>query len=176
MFCVSSLVLAFALAVLGITGCAPTAQDSGAIPAVVPPVVPKEADLGSPERAVKSYTDWISFAYRVLDSEVATHTFTPHEEVRVNSYVQYNRIEGRGIEQFLADADYEQLKSRGATATLVGDEFWRYRYFDIEETRYLTGPLEASYDVTYTVVRQTDGRWLVDKVDVNRLDEPAAQE
>ncbi len=139
-------------------------------------VTPPEADLSEPESAVKSYTDWISYAYRVLDSDVATHTFTSYEEVRVNSYVQYNLQQGRGIEQFLADYDYDLVATTDATATVVGSEFWRYRYFALDGSRYLTEPREASYDVTYTVVLGEDGLWRVDKVEVKRLDTPGAED
>lgn len=143
--------------------------------AVVPPVVPDAPVLTTPEEAVRSYTDWISYAYRILDSEIATHAFSPFEEVNVNSYVQYNLMENRAIEQALADASYKRVRSNEGTVTLVGQEFWRYRYIDPQRQRYLTPPMEASYDITYTVVRQPDGRWLVDKVLAERRDEPEKQ-
>ena len=144
--------------------------------AAVPPVVPSEPDLATPEAAIRSYADWISYAYRILDSDTATQTFTPNEEVRVDAYVQYNLIEGRAIEQYLERSAYKRVKpSSEDTVTLAGSEFWRYRYIDPVRQRYTTGPLEASYDATYTVVRSEDGLWRVDAVEAKRLDEPVPQ-
>lgn len=144
--------------------------------AAVPPVVPSKPDLTTAQAAVRSYADWISYAYRILDSDTATQTFTPNEEVRVDAYVQYNLIEGRAIEQYLERSDYKRVKPSGeATVTLAGSEFWRYRYIDPARQSYTTGPLEASYDATYTVVRSSDGLWRVDSVEVVRRGEPEPQ-
>lgn len=153
-----------------IAGCG---ADSGTpvVGPVVPPVVPADPDLSTPESAVRSYTDWISYAYRVQDSDVATHAFSEWEEVRVNSYVQYNKLESRAIEQMLQRSAYERVRSSDSTVTLVGSEYWLYRYMAPDESKYLTGPLEASYDVTYTVVFVKDKGWLVDKVEVDSTEE-----
>ena len=62
---------------------------------------PDPADLTTPEAAVVSYLDWVSYAYLLSDSSVATQTMTPWEEVRVDSYIELNRQQGRGIEQSL---------------------------------------------------------------------------
>lgn len=164
------------LALALLTGCS---SDPGVTvsDAAIPPVVPSEPILTNPEAAVRSYADWIGYAYRVLDSDVATRTFTPNEEVRVDSYVQYNLMEGRAIEQHLQRSDYERVKpSSEGTVTLAGSEYWLYRYIDPQKQSYLTAPLEASYEITYTVVRQDDGRWLVDKVRAKLLDEPVSPE
>lgn len=172
---VLALTITLSLAMVLLSGCSadPVVTVSDA---VVPPVVPAEPDLRNPEGAVRSYTDWISYAYRVLDSDVATRTFTPNEEVRVDSYVQYNLIEGRAIEQHLQRSDYERVKPSGEdTVTLAGSEYWLYRYIDPARQVYATGPLEASYDATYTVVKSADGLWRVDSVEVTRLDEPEPQ-
>ncbi len=160
-------VLAIVTAVL--VGCG-SGEESGVVYPIAPAVRPAEPNLTTPEDAVESYTDWISYAYRVMDSEVATHAFSLYEEVNVNSYVQYNAMEGKGLEQFLQRSDYDLVAASDTTATIVGDEYWLYRYFAADQSKYLTSPKEASYEVTYTVVHQDDGRWLVDKVEVTRLD------
>lgn len=162
------------LAMMLASGCSGRAAQPVLTP-IAPPAQPDPADLSTPEAAVKSYTDWVSYAYRVLDSDVATHTFTPYEEVRVNSYVQYNIQEGKGLEQSLNKSSYRRTSSSESTVTLVGSEYWLYRYFASDGSKYLTGPTEASYDVTYTVVRQDKARWLVDRVRVTRLDPPESQ-
>lgn len=169
------LVTSLLFLLLGTFGCSKDAA-TVSTPGVVPPVMPKRANLSTPESAVESYADWISYAYRVLDSEVASHTFTPFEEVRVNSYVQYNKTEGRAIEQMLAEHQYRRVKSSPSTVTVVGSEYWRYRYIDVRLMNYLTSPADASYEVTYTVVKSEDGAWLVDDVEVTRLDEPEVLE
>jgi len=64
-----------------------------------PGVQPPPPMLRDPRTAVCSYQLWISYAYRVLNSDVASMTFDPYEEVRVNSYVMYNLQEGRAIDQ-----------------------------------------------------------------------------
>jgi hypothetical protein len=163
--------LAACLIALSSTGCSGGSDEPTFTGSVVPPIRPGAPELSTPEAAVRSYTDWISYAYRILDSDVATHAFSEWEEVRVNSYVQYNKIEGRAIEQSLVTSEYDRAKSTDSTATIVGKEYWRYRYIAADGSKYLTGPLDASYDVTYTVVRKDVGTWLVDRVEVNRLDE-----
>lgn len=142
-------------------GCTPSVKSADTPD---PPLMPPAPTLTDPVAAVYSYTDWISYAYQVSDSDVATHTFTSFEEVRVNSYVQYNLLEGRTIDQRLVDADYVVVESTPQTATVTGTEQWRYRYTSSDRTEYTSEPLEISYEVTYTVVQDETGRWLVDKV------------
>ena len=71
---------------------------SPGVKAVAAPAAP---DLSTPLSSVKSYLDWTTYAYLIGDSDVATMTFSPAEEVRVNSYVQLNKEKGRLIEQKL---------------------------------------------------------------------------
>lgn len=129
--------------------------------------VPPPPMLRNPRSAVYSYSLWISFAYRVMNSDVATIAFSPYEEVRVNSYVQYNKEKGRALDQVLREQKVKQVKQVSeTTATVATAEKWKYRYIDINSGAY-DGPwLDATYDVTYTVVydRKRPG-WLVDKVD-----------
>lgn len=170
---VVSIVAVIASIVLA-AGCTPVPPAFEATPkAIAPPARPDEPRLSTPLEAIRSYTDWISYAYRVMDSNVATHAFSEYEEVNVNSYVQYNMMESRGLEQSLQRSDYDVVKSTDSSATVVGTEYWLYRYFALDQSKYLTGPLEASYDITYTVVRKPDGRWLVDKVEASRTDKNA---
>src|SRR5574340_859099 len=80
-------------------GCSdPSGQRAGSVGDAVQPA---PQDLSTPESAVRSYLDWVSFAYRMANSDIPTATMTPEEGVRVDSYIQLNRTEGKGIEQSL---------------------------------------------------------------------------
>lgn len=140
---------------------------AGEFPESIPPsvTVPPPPMLDSPRAAVLSYLLWISYAYRVLNSEVASATFSVNEEVGVNSYVQKNKEEGTALDQRLVDLKINKMQSAGATATLEAREVWRYRYIDRATGRYSSEPLDAVYDTVYTVVKNKEtGSWQVDDV------------
>lgn len=158
--------VAFVLAVALGAGCSPVAVTS-----VGEPVIPPAPDLSAPAPAVRSYLDWTSLAFRMANSSLSTHTHTPAEEVRVDSYIELNRQRGRGIEQALAAFDSSMARSGEPTALVTTQETWEYRYFSLKTLEYLSPPHTASYEVTYTVVRQPDGRWLVGSVDARALGE-----
>lgn len=107
----------------------------------------------------------------MANSEAATLTHTPYEGVRVDSYIELNRQKGQGIEQTLTAFESRVAESEEPTSLVATREQWSYRYFSLETLEYLTQSLVASYEVTYTVVRQPDGRWLVDSVDARPLGE-----
>lgn len=127
-------------------------------------VAPAPWDLSTPETAVRSYLDWVSFSYRMANSDIPTATMTPEEGVRVDSYIQLNRIEGRGIEQFLDLFEITSVSQEASTAVVTARESWRYRYFSLDTLKYLTEEYTASYDTTYTLVVRPEG-WLVDRVE-----------
>lgn len=139
----------------------------GEFPDKIPfdPVEPPPPMLRDPKTAVYSYLIWISYAYRILNSEVATHAFDVWEEVRVNSYVELNRQEGRAIDQRLIKFEPTLVKSEGSTATVSVREEWVYRYISIADGTYSSKPLAVSYDSTYTVVNTDNKGWLVHKVE-----------
>ena len=121
--------------------------------------------LTTPESAVRSYLDWTSYAYRIGQSIVATTTMSASEEVRVDSYVQYNLEKLRLIDQTLKSVTFGK-PSVGSTSTLVpAHEQWTYRYVSIETAGKTTaGPYSAAYDSIYTVVKSKKGTWAVDSV------------
>ena len=119
--------------------------------------------LTKPESSVYSYLLWISYAYRVLNSDVAVAAFSPYEEVRVSSYVEYNREQGRAIDQRLVGQIVRSVSSEGATSTVATVDAWKYRYIDIKTGKYSSPIHDASYDSTYTLVKSDKG-WLVDSV------------
>lgn len=128
--------------------------------------------LDTPESAVRSYLDWTAYAYRIARSDVATPTMTPYEEVRVDSYVQYNIQKSRIIDQTLESITFGK-PSVGTTSTLVPvKETWSYRYVSIEKAgETIGGPYSASYDSTYTVVESVKGVWQVDSAVTTALGE-----
>jgi hypothetical protein len=132
---------------------------------------PKPADLKTPESAVRSYLDWTSYAYRIGLSGAANHVMTSVEEVRVNSFVQYNAQKSRLISQTLDSITFGK-PSVGTTNTLVpAKEKWTYSYLSIAVgNKAIGGPYTASYDTTYTVVKdEAKGVWLVDSVKAKAL-------
>lgn len=136
-----------------------------------PAQAPPPPMLREPRSAVYSYQLWISYAYRILNSDVASRTFSPYEEVRVNSYVELNRQEGRAIDQRLLKADVRSERSQGSTATVALREFWVYRYIDTKTGAYKTPVYNATYDTTYTVVKQK-GDWVVESVQAQPVGGP----
>ncbi|MEI8083464.1 MAG: hypothetical protein WCI74_16630 [Actinomycetes bacterium] len=154
----------------GTTGSGSAAQSVEATPGTFPATTPKPGEqppppaLNDPRTAVYSYQLWISYAYRVLNSDVASRTFDPSEEVRVNSYVMYNFQEGRAIDQRLLVATVKSSESQGSTATVAMHEEWVYRYISTQTGKYTTPALNASYETTYTLVRQNDD-WVVHSVE-----------
>lgn len=128
------------------------------------PKSPAPVVNADPESAVRSYLGWITLAYRILNSDVASPTFTPEEEVRVNSYVEFNRQQGRAIDQRLVEFRVVELESVGSTATLAAREVWHYRYISTQTGEYSGESHAVSYDTTYTVVSDAAGGWRVASV------------
>jgi len=164
----AALVVLLAVAV-PLTGCA-EATDSVAPQGPARAIQPDPADLATPEAAVASYLDWISYAYLISDSSVATQTMTAWEGVRVDSYVELNRQQGRGIEQSLTQFQVTAVSSAEPTSTIQTNEEWEYRYFDPETFEYLSDSLSASYEAIYTLILDGE-RWLVDSVEATPLSE-----
>jgi len=128
---------------------------------------PKPPTLTTPEAAVRSYLDWISYAYRTGNSEVAKPVMGALEEVRVNSYVQYNLQEhNRVVDQTLESITFGTPVSRDAsTTTLPAAEKWSYKWVSVAEAgKVVGGPFSATYDTTYTVIKNANGLWVVESV------------
>ncbi|MEI8080476.1 MAG: hypothetical protein WCI74_01340 [Actinomycetes bacterium] len=138
---------------------------AGTFPATTPNPgqQPPPPALQDPRTAVYSYQLWISYAYRVLNSDVASRTFDSEEEVRVNSYVMYNFQEGRAIDQRLLVANVKAWESQGSTATVAMHEEWAYRYISTATGKYTSPVQNASYETTYTLIRLNDN-WVVHSV------------
>lgn len=126
---------------------------------------PKPWVLTTPEAAVRSYLAWTSYGYRIAQSKVAVPTMGSGEEVRVDSYVQYNIQKNRLIDQTLESIEFGKPAVKASRALLPAKEKWTYRYVSLTEAgETIDGPYSASYDTTYTVVKSNKGVWVVDSV------------
>ena len=128
---------------------------------------PRPWVLTTPESAVRSYLDWSSYAYRIGQSEVAYPTMSTYEQVRVDSYVQYNLEKFQLIDQKLESITFGKASVTGSGAVLPAKEKWTYRYVSIKTAgKTLSGPHSANYDVTYTLIKnpKATSSWVVDSV------------
>lgn len=158
--------LACGLLAFGVVGCSSgtgTQAETGST--LAPPRPPIHMSQSTPQAAVFSYLEGLNYAYRLADSEIASQTMTPYEWVRVDSYIEFNRQQGRGIDQTITAFDVRGMTGKEPTVTVSTYEEWLYRYFDLETEKYTSADLTATYDAKYTVVK-SGGTWLVDKVDV----------
>lgn len=130
---------------------------------------PKAWDLSTPQSAVRSYLDWTTYAYRIATSDAASKTMTPEEEVRVDSYNQYNLENKKLLAQQLLSITFG-TPSKTATATLLpAKEQWTYSYLSTASgNKVLGGPYSVGYDSVYTLVKGKDGKWLVASVKANK--------
>jgi hypothetical protein len=174
---VGALMIVAFLGVALVSGCGGAAKNAsgaagsseasaGLFPATTPEpgTPPPPPALKDPRKAVYSYLLWISYAYRVLNSDVASKTFDPYEEVHVNSYVMYNFQQGRAIDQKILAANLKSMTSKGDTATVALHEEWAYRYISTETGKYTSPVNSIAYETTYTVVR-LKGDWVVHSVE-----------
>lgn len=126
--------------------------------------------LTDPESAVRSYLAWTTYAYRTSQSEAALPTMTTYEEVRVDAYVQYNLQQFRLLDQTLDLISFGAIAVDGDTATVPTHEEYTYSYLSVGEgNEVIGGPFEAAYDVVYTLVKNDEGNWVVDKVEATAL-------
>lgn len=128
--------------------------------------------LTTPQAAVRSYLDWVSYADRIATSDVATPTMGAQEAVRVDSYIQYNIEKLRVIDQTFTSITFGTPTITATRAILPAKESWTYRYVSIKAPggKTLAGPYTASYDTTYTVVKSGKGStWVVDSVKAQAL-------
>ncbi len=169
MILIGAVLLGLLIGLTALTACGGSGSGEDGLPTVVSdPVVPAEPDLSAPEPAVSSYLEWISFAYRMANSDIATQTMTPWQAVRTDAYIELNRQNGEGIEQRLLDFSVRDMTEEVTSTVIAASERWWFRYFSLDTLRYTSEPHEVSYETTYTVVF-VDDRWLVDDVDAEPL-------
>jgi hypothetical protein len=155
------LALFVTLAPLALSACSTTGAPVEQTKAVAPP---SAWDLSTPESAVRSYLDWTTFAYRMVNSDAATPTMSPEEEVRVNSYVQLNKEANKLINQKLLALTFGASSREGTRAVVPAHESWEYSYLAIDTLRSLSETFTVSYDTTYTLTSPRPGVWVVDSV------------
>jgi len=134
---------------------------------------PRPWVLKTPESAVRSYLDWSSYAHRIGQSDVAYPTMSTYEQVRVDSYVQYNVQKFQLIDQTLQSITFGKASVSGTGAVLPAKEKWTYRYLSVKTPgKVLSGPYNASYDTTYTVIKDSKTKtWVVDSVQAKAIGE-----
>ena len=134
---------------------------------------PKPPVLTTPQDAVRSYIDWVSYAYRTAQSEVAEPVESPDQAVRDDAYIQYNVQKLRLIDQTLDSITFGTAVVKGNSTLLPAKENWTYRYVSVKDAgKTLEGPLKASYDTTYTVIKQGNGNlWVVNNVEATPIGE-----
>lgn len=182
--------VALALAVLSLAGCSDeqAAEQAGTPAAEEPkgfgmggvdqPVAilasalenqPELWNLGTPESAIRSYLDWVSYAYRITESEAASQTQSAYQLVRTDAYIQANLQEQRLLDQTLVSLTLGEPSIEGSTAVVPAEEEWSYRYVSIVEAgETLSGPHTAQYKTTYTLVQGENG-WVVDNIEVEPM-------
>ena len=127
---------------------------------------PEPWDLDTPESAVKSYLDWVGYAYRIAESEVASPTQSAYQLERTDAYIQANLQEQRLLDQSLTSLKLGEPSIEGSTAVVPADEVWSYRYVSVVEAgETISGPHTAHYKTTYTLVKEANG-WVVDDIAV----------
>lgn len=127
--------------------------------------------LDTPESAVRSYLDWISYGYRTAQPRFAEPTMTEAEMVRVDAYNEYNIQKDRIINQTLDSVVFGDIEITGSSATVATEEEWTYWYVPVATPNtILSGPFKAEYNAVYTLVKSDSG-WLVDSLDAERLGE-----
>ncbi|NTU72056.1 MAG: hypothetical protein HGB10_09600 [Coriobacteriia bacterium] len=151
-------------------GCSPaTTANQPAI--LLAPVTPAPADMSTPLSAVESYLAWTSYAYAMMNSDVATHTMGPEEEVRVNSYVQLNKEKGQRLHQVLVEFKPGSPSKDGSITLLPAAEKWEYRYLSTDGQSAVSETLTAAYEATYTLIPGRAKTYLVGSVTVQALSE-----
>lgn len=150
-----------AASILALSGCGQTAPPASTMAAPVRPAAP---NLTTPESAVRSYLAWTTYAYRVANSDIATPTMSPDEEVRVNSYVELNNEKQRVINQVLNSVEFGKASVVGTTTVIPTKENWQYSYLSRADQQSISPTYPVSYEATYTVIRTGKSTWVVDSV------------
>lgn len=132
---------------------------------------PAPWDLGTPESAVRSYLDWVGYAYRIAESDVASPTQSAYQLVRTDAYIQANLQEQRLLDQSVTSLTFGEASIEGSTAVLPAEEEWTYRYVSIVDAgETVSGPHTAHYKTTYTL-EKTESGWVVDDIEVETIGE-----
>jgi hypothetical protein len=160
---VSAAVLTAGLA----AGCGRKAINVPPVTADRPPAPrkPQPADLTTPQNAIRSYLAYLTYAYILATSDVASQTMGPDELVRIDSYIELDRQRGQKLDQVLKSISFGTPVTESSGKQLVpAQEQWSYRYVDIATGTYKTPGKNASFAATYTVERGPKG-WQVTSVE-----------
>jgi len=121
--------------------------------------------LDTPENSVRSYLEWISYAYYTGNTDEAAAAMDIYELPRIDAYIAKLTQDNLRINQQLITLDFVSVQSQEATATVRTHEEWSYNYMNLEDLTW-DETILATYENTYTVVRHDDELWYVFSVDV----------
>jgi hypothetical protein len=158
---------AFGCAVIGSPGGTPVSETPAASER---PVQPPAWVLKTPQSAVRSYIDWVSYAYLIGESDVATLTMGSYEEVRVNSYIELNKEKSQRLRQKLVSISFGKQGVEGTLTVVPTKERWEYSYLSLDLKKSLSPTYTASYDATYSLAPKNGG-WVVESVAAKELGE-----
>ena len=131
---------------------------------------PAPPKLDNPTDAVRSYLDWVSYAYRMGDSTLAEPMATGSEFVRFDSYIQWNLQEKRRLmDQKLESIEFGTPSVKGTKASVPATEKWTYRYLSTTEAgKQLSDPKSIDYATIYHLVKNPAGDWRVDSIEATK--------
>jgi len=143
---------------ISVSSCATTVRD---LEADIP--IPLEMKQATPQEAVETYLEWLTYSYRNMDSEIATPTMTPDLARRVSYYITMNAADGNALNQRLDSFSIKDTEINDTIATVTTEETWTFNYLSLETGNFTT-PVVESYRVSY-IVLLIDGRWIVQSAD-----------
>jgi len=129
--------------------------------------MPTEMRQATPEEAVETYLEWLTFAYRYADSEVATPTMTADMAQRVSYYITMNLSADRVLNQRLDSFEIVEVENQNEIALVKTKEAWTFNYLS-PQTGEFGDDFEVTYSVRYTVI-VINGMWRVQNVAAERL-------
>jgi hypothetical protein len=149
---------------IGTIGCSAPVRD---LEADIP--TPLDTKQSTPQEAIESYLAWLTYAFRNMDSEVATPTMTPDLAQRTAYYITMNAADEKALNQRLDSLTFVQVEVQDTVATVKTNETWTFNYLSLR-TGNFDEPQVVRYEATYTVL-MIDGIWRVQSVDVKSLDD-----
>ena len=150
------------LATVMLSACTDTPRD---LNAEVP--IPLEMNQTTPEEAIRTYLEWLTYSYRHMKSDVATQTMTPDLARRVEYYITMNAAQNQALNQRLDSLEFIDTEIHGEVATVETREAWTFNYLALD-TGTFGDPVVAHYKVIYTVLL-IDGVWRVQSANAEEL-------
>lgn|GEM_PF-2684805 len=129
--------------------------------------LPTEMKQSTPEEAVETYWEWLTYSYRYMESDIASPTMTPDLAQRVSYYITMNAADRKALNQRLDSFEVLQSDVEDVLATVTTRETWTFNYLSLD-TGTFDEPVTEEYQVKYTVLL-VDGYWRVQSVNADYL-------